>query len=146
MILFLIAALSVGILIELLNSGEFAQSPKFDYAKTDSAFNAIQEKIKDDSVKIQNKKFDYKQEVLDFSTDKANENSKKLVSVTEKFDLNSINFSQLISLPGIGKKAAESIIAYRNKNEKFSSVDQLLEIKGIGEKKLVELKKFLIIK
>lgn len=145
-ILLLIAALSVGIFIEILKSDKLVRPSEFDYAKTDSIFNAVQQKINEDSAKIQNKKFDYKQEVLDFSTDKGNENSKKLISVKEKFDLNSIELSQLVRLPGIGKKAAENIIAFRNKNGKYSSIDQLLEIKGIGEKKLDELKKFLIIK
>jgi competence protein ComEA len=136
----------VGIVIEFLKSDEFVHSPQFDYAKTDSIFNSVQEKINADSAKFQNKKFDYKQEVLDFSTDKANEKSKKLKSGNKKFDLNSIGFSELIGLPGIGKKVAENIIEYRNKNGKFNSIEQLLEIKGIGEKKLDELKEFLIIK
>lgn len=37
------------------------------------------------------------------------------------------------SLKGIGKVKAEAIVEYRNTNGAFTSVDQLLEVKGIGK-------------
>ncbi len=36
-------------------------------------------------------------------------------------------------LSGIGKTKAEAIVAYREENGEFASVDELLEIKGIGK-------------
>ena len=39
-----------------------------------------------------------------------------------------------ISFKGIGLKKAEAIVAWREKNGKFTAIDQLLEVKGIGEK------------
>ncbi|MCU1722234.1 ComEA family DNA-binding protein [Pseudomonas sp. 5P_5.1_Bac1] len=49
-------------------------------------------------------------------------------------DLNKADVSTLQSqLSGIGKAKAEAIVAYREKHGDFTSVDELLEIKGIGK-------------
>jgi len=140
-ILFLTGALVIGSVIEIFKDTSVSKPIKFDYSQSDSIFLSKQ---KNNSIK--DKKFDYKQEVLDFSTDKVDEKSKKITNTNKKFDLNSITENELIQLPGIGVKAAQNIIAYRNKNGKFTDINELLEIKGVGEKKLIELKKFLIIK
>ena len=51
-------------------------------------------------------------------------------------NINTATAQQLESLPGIGEKTAEKIIAYRNEHGNFSSVTELLNVSGIGEKKL----------
>lgn len=49
-------------------------------------------------------------------------------------DLNTADAATLQrELKGIGKTKAEAIVAYREANGKFTSVDELLEIKGIGK-------------
>ncbi|MFK0087791.1 ComEA family DNA-binding protein [Pseudomonas sp. NPDC090755] len=51
-----------------------------------------------------------------------------------RLDLNSADAGTLQStLIGIGKTKAEAIVAYRQANGPFTSVDELLEIKGIGK-------------
>lgn len=55
-------------------------------------------------------------------------------SVSEKININSADQSILQTLNGVGPAKAESIIAYREEHGPFSSLDQLLEVKGIGEK------------
>ncbi|GAB4133686.1 MAG: hypothetical protein Fur0015_06890 [Ignavibacteriales bacterium] len=145
-ILFLIAALIVGSLIEYSGTeNKFAQNDS-ELMKLDSAFNSVKNEISEDSAKIQNKKFDNKQELSEFSKEKAAENSKNQIAESRQYNLNTVTLSQLLTLKGIGEKVAENIVSYRNKIGKFESVDQLLEVKGIGEKKLNQLKKFLIIK
>ncbi|MCK0152939.1 helix-hairpin-helix domain-containing protein [Alcanivorax sp. S6407] len=51
-------------------------------------------------------------------------------------NLNTADAAQLEQLKGVGPKTAESIIQWRDANGPFTSVDQLLAVKGIGEKTL----------
>ena len=55
-------------------------------------------------------------------------------------DLNKATQAQLEVLPGVGPKMGERIIAYRTENGGFKSVDELDEVKGIGEKRMETLK------
>lgn len=65
--------------------------------------------------------------------------------VATKVDLNSANRKQLESLPGIGPALAERIVQYREKNGRFKRIEELLNVKGIGEKKFLRLKDFVLV-
>lgn len=49
-------------------------------------------------------------------------------------DINSASKEEFIKVKGIGEKKAEKIIAYRDEHGKFSSIDELKNVKGIGDK------------
>lgn len=58
---------------------------------------------------------------------------------SQKINLNTATAEQLVTLPGIGKKKAVAIITYRNKSGKFTSVNDLTNVKGIGKKMVAKL-------
>ncbi|QMV40471.1 helix-hairpin-helix domain-containing protein [Cohnella cholangitidis] len=55
-------------------------------------------------------------------------------SSSRLLDLNLATQDQLETLPGIGPSKAKAILSYRDQHNGFRSVDQLLEVKGIGPK------------
>ncbi|MCM8784029.1 MAG: helix-hairpin-helix domain-containing protein [Candidatus Omnitrophica bacterium] len=70
---------------------------------------------------------------------------KKTSLVIQKVNINSADFSQLVSIPGIGPVLAEAILEYRKIRGPFREMDQLKEIKGIGEKKLREIVEYIVL-
>ena len=61
-------------------------------------------------------------------------------------NINEASKKDLEVLPGIGDEMAKRIIEYRNENGKFSKIEDLQNIKGIGEAKFSNLKKFITVK
>jgi competence protein ComEA len=60
-------------------------------------------------------------------------------------NLNTATQAQLESLPGVGAKAAERILEYRQKNGNFKKVEDLMNVKGFGEKVFLKLKPLLVV-
>jgi len=60
-------------------------------------------------------------------------------------NLNTATQAQLESLPGIGPKAAQRILEYRQKNGNFKKPEDLMNVKGIGEKSFLKLKPLLTV-
>lgn len=55
-------------------------------------------------------------------------------------NINTASQSELESLPGIGPKTAQKIIEYRQSHGPFLTIEDLLDIPGIGDKTLAEIK------
>jgi competence protein ComEA len=58
----------------------------------------------------------------------------------EKINLNSATVEQLQTLPGIGPATAKTIIEHRTKVGKFNRIEDIINVKGIGEKKFQKIK------
>ncbi|MCI9408186.1 MAG: hypothetical protein HFJ89_00020 [Oscillospiraceae bacterium] len=67
------------------------------------------------------------------------------VTVSFPLDINFANAEELMMVRGIGEITANKIVDYRGINGYFYSMDELLNIDGIGEKKLAALKGYLYI-
>ncbi len=64
---------------------------------------------------------------------------------TEKINLNSATAEQLQTLPGIGPVTAKTIIEHRAKVGKFNRIEEIINVKGVGEKKFQKIKDRLVV-
>jgi len=60
-------------------------------------------------------------------------------------NINSADASQLIELPSVGPKLAQRILDYRKSNGNFKRVQDLMKVKGIGEKVFARLQPLITI-
>ena len=61
------------------------------------------------------------------------------------FNLNTVTYEQLVLINGIGDTRANAILAFRDQIGRFDSVEQLQQIKGIGEKTYQKLIQYLYV-
>jgi competence protein ComEA len=61
-------------------------------------------------------------------------------------NLNTATAEQLEAIPGIGPVLAQRIIEYRQTRGRFQSVDELLEVRGIGPKRLESMRPYVVVK
>lgn len=59
--------------------------------------------------------------------------------INKHFDINASSLAELITLPGIGKVLAQRIIRHRTEQGRFHSIEELKNVKGIGEGRLSRL-------
>jgi competence protein ComEA len=57
-------------------------------------------------------------------------------------DLNKATTEALVSIPGIGRVMAERIIAWREEHGPFRRVEDLMKVKGVGEKTFEKLRPY----
>ena len=62
------------------------------------------------------------------------------VSGKQKVNINKAGLDELITLPRIGPAMAKRIADYREKNGNFKKIEDLMQVKGIGEKTFLQLK------
>jgi len=60
-------------------------------------------------------------------------------------NINTATLEQLETLPGIGRKVAERILEYRTKSGGFKRIEELMNVKGIGEKSFLKLKPLVVV-
>lgn len=61
-------------------------------------------------------------------------------AATPAVNLNTATADQLAALPGLGERMAQRIVEYRQKNGPFKKPEDLMNVKGIGEKNFLRLK------
>ena len=62
---------------------------------------------------------------------------------TAKVNINTASIEQLTTLPGVGPKLAARIVEYRQKSGTFRSTQELINVKGVGEKSFAKIEPWL---
>jgi competence protein ComEA len=63
---------------------------------------------------------------------------------TEMININTATVKEIMKLPGIGKKKAEAVIAFRQDNGGFEDINDLKKIDGIGKKTFEKIKEHIV--
>lgn len=71
------------------------------------------------------------------------ESSKSSTPGAGSISLNTSGMSELERLPGVGPATAQKIIEYRKEHGGFTSIDEVMAVRGIGPKKLEAMRKYL---
>lgn len=86
--------------------------------------------------------------VMEEETNTSNNESVKEENKTEEISIVNINtasIEELDSLPGIGSSKAQNIIDYRNINGKFGSIEEILNVNGIGTAIYEQIKTYITV-
>lgn len=68
--------------------------------------------------------------------------SQEAAASDRKVNINQASAAQLAFLPRVGAKAAERIVEYRKAHGSFGQAEELMEVKGVGEKLFTQLKPY----
>jgi len=115
-LLFLSVTYGAGLGVRWYMDGPADSGDSFTYRQTDSTFRALSRET--DAV--------------------TQRDSLALGSI----DVNTASAEELDRLPGIGPHYAREIVRYREQHGRFRTVDELLEVKGIGPKKLARIRPY----
>ncbi len=136
-VVFLIAAFLLGAGVKLVQH-YIIPVQQFDYSASDEEFSQhFKNSLTADTSE---------QSQAGYRADSTASLSKQKVSKKElrpkSININTATKSELMTLPGVGETTAERIVVYRKEKGQFTSVEQLMEVKGIGKKKLERLAPF----
>ena len=140
-VLFLILAFVIGIGIKVYKS-KYSIKPPYNYSAMDSEFTARSQSIE----KNDSSESDDSDAIGDKNKLKSNISKTKVTdNPTPKLDINKASKEEFVKLPGIGETMADRIILYRNENGRFTIIEQLTKVKGIGKKKFERIAPYIMV-
>ncbi|MCK9229904.1 MAG: helix-hairpin-helix domain-containing protein [Syntrophales bacterium] len=69
--------------------------------------------------------------------------SRVMVALGMPLDINGVGVEDLVMIPGVGPVTATAIVRHREERGRFKAMDDLIAVRGIGEKRLQGLKRYL---
>lgn len=93
----------------------------------------------EDEINIPSKSQAGSSQIVDNPSTSASENSGK-PSATNKLNINTASVSELDTLLGIGPAYAQAIVDYRDTNGPFGTIEDLMKVSGIGQKRFNDIK------
>ena len=128
----LVYVLEDGMKVNIPNNNDLKNNPDFEYITMGSGDGAS-----DDYSGVSGSASG-----KETSTESAGSGSSKKYYIV---NINTATQTELESLPGIGPSLALKIINYRKQNGKFSSIDEIKNVSGIGESRFEDLKSYITI-
>lgn len=127
-----INSIKYGLIIKDTNPEEINLTERENYIQDSTEQKQLEEKINavEDSLKKSKNKKNKKEQALEGKV----------------ININTATKEELMALPGIGETMAERIIAYRIDHNGFKKIEDIMKVKGIGQKKFEKLKKYITVK
>ena len=136
-VIFLVSTFVLGIGIKVFRE-HFAASTTYDYSKTDEEFAQHLQDDQRNEMALQDTVLQSRDTVSTVTQVKV---GKKDVA-PGSININIAGKEALMKLPGIGVATAERILRYRQEKGRFTTIDELMNVKGIGKKKFERLAPF----
>ena len=124
----LVYVLQDGMKINIPNQNDLKNNENFEYITMSSGDAKDDANIDNSSTNI--------------NTGKTNSNNESAFKIST-VNINTATQTELETLPGIGPSLALNIINYRKENGKFSSIEDIKNVSGIGEAKYENIKKYI---
>ena len=67
------------------------------------------------------------------------------IYLTNQVNINVATIEELEALPGVGEATANKIVKYREENGQFSSIEEIKNVNGIGDKKYEDIKELICV-
>ena len=98
------------------------------------------ERYANDKVEVETVAVDGDTDYIQASQEEAIEENTVKEVIDGKVNINAADVQTLATIDGIGEKTAQRIIEYRQENGGFASIENIMDVSGIGEKKFEDIK------